>query len=227
MSTRGLGPAILELATSPTPWRNISAATLRICATSTSTGVSAPRRRSGSLRAATCIGLPSAIAMASGTLKHVTFEQARNFCGAIKEYAANLGKANFFLVGEIAGGDFNEQRYLDVVGRNLNAAPDIGGMRLALTSLAKGFVNPNDYFGGFDPGNVDMGSHCAMPSLDIDGSIRPIGQAARRTLSPRPRGYYRPAGFAVSSDGSPAGARCSCDPGASFWRLGAGREATV
>jgi hypothetical protein len=93
------------------------------------------------------------------TLKHVTFEQVRNFCGAIKEYAANLGKANFFLVGEIAGGDFNEQRYLDVVGRNLNAALDIGGMRLALTSLAKGFFNPNDYFGGFDPGNVDMGSH--------------------------------------------------------------------
>lgn len=93
------------------------------------------------------------------TLKHVTFEQARNFCGGIKEYAANLGKANFFLVGEIAGGDFNEQHYLDVIGRNLNAALDIGGMRLALTSLAKGFANPNDYFGGFDPGNVDMGSH--------------------------------------------------------------------
>ena len=27
------------------------------------------------------------------TLKHVSFEQARNFCGAIKEFAANLGKA--------------------------------------------------------------------------------------------------------------------------------------
>ena len=48
------------------------------------------------------------------TLKHVTFEQARNFCGTIKEFAANLGKQNFFLVGEVAGGDFAADRYLDV-----------------------------------------------------------------------------------------------------------------
>ncbi|MGV2389900.1 MAG UNVERIFIED_CONTAM: hypothetical protein LVR29_21500 [Microcystis novacekii LVE1205-3] len=37
------------------------------------------------------------------TLKHVTYDQARNFCGTIKEFAANLGKSDFFLVGEIAG----------------------------------------------------------------------------------------------------------------------------
>src|SRR5881275_569420 len=30
------------------------------------------------------------------TLKHVDEETGRNFCGSIKEFAANLGKSNFF-----------------------------------------------------------------------------------------------------------------------------------
>ncbi len=40
------------------------------------------------------------------TLKHVSADEARNFCGTVKEFTANLGKHDFFLVGEIAGGDF-------------------------------------------------------------------------------------------------------------------------
>jgi glycosidase len=96
------------------------------------------------------------------TLKHVSFEQARNFCGTIKEFAANLGKSNFFLVGEIAGGDFEQDRYLNVLSRNLNAALDIGGMRLTLNQVAKGLQHPADYFAGFDPGNAVMGSHRAV-----------------------------------------------------------------
>jgi phosphatidylserine/phosphatidylglycerophosphate/cardiolipin synthase-like enzyme len=60
------------------------------------------------------------------TLKHVSFDETHRFCGSIKEYAANLGKSDFFLVGEVAGGDYNEDRYLDVIGMNLNAALDIG-----------------------------------------------------------------------------------------------------
>jgi hypothetical protein len=51
------------------------------------------------------------------TLKHVSFEEARSFCGTIKEFTANLGKHDFFLVGEIAGGDFAEDRYLHQTGR--------------------------------------------------------------------------------------------------------------
>ena len=93
------------------------------------------------------------------TLKHVSYEQARNFCGAIKEYAQNLGKDDFFIVGEIAGGDLGQDRYLDVVGRNLNAALDIGEMRLILNQVAKGLAHPASYFSGFDPGNAVMGSH--------------------------------------------------------------------
>jgi glycosidase len=93
------------------------------------------------------------------TLKHVSFEQGRNFCGAIKEFAARLGKHDFFLVGEVAGGDFNEDRYLDVLGTNLNAALDIGEMRLTLAGVAKGLIHPAAYFDGFDPGRAVMGSH--------------------------------------------------------------------
>ena len=93
------------------------------------------------------------------TLKHVSLEEARNFCGTVKEFAANIGKDNFFLVGEIAGGDYAEERYLDVLDRNLNAALDIGEMRPTLEGVAKGLVHPAAYFSGFDPGLAIMGSH--------------------------------------------------------------------
>lgn len=93
------------------------------------------------------------------TLKHVSFDDARTFCGAIKEYATNLGKRDFFLVGEIAGGDYAEDRYLDVIDMNLNAALDIGEMRPTLNSVAKGWAHPSAYFNGFDPGKAVMGTH--------------------------------------------------------------------
>lgn len=93
------------------------------------------------------------------TLKHVSFEEGRNFCGAIKEFAANLGKAGFLLIGEVAGGDFAQDRYLDVLGRNLDAALDIGEMRPTLHNVGKGLSHPRDYFDGFDAGNAEMGSH--------------------------------------------------------------------
>jgi glycosidase len=96
------------------------------------------------------------------TLKHVSYDEARNFCGSIKEFAANLGKSDFFLVGEVAGGDYNEDRYLDVMGMNLNAALDIGEMRMSLNGVSKGIDAPSRYFNGFDPGNAVMGSHRSL-----------------------------------------------------------------
>ncbi len=93
------------------------------------------------------------------TLKHVSLEQARNFCGTIKEFAANVGKENFFLAGEIAGGDYAADRYLDVLDRNLNAALDIGEMRPVLTAVAQGRFPASSYFDGFDPGRAVVGSH--------------------------------------------------------------------
>lgn len=93
------------------------------------------------------------------TLKHITEEQARNFCGAIQEFAANLGKQNFFLVGEVAGGDDAQDYYLDALSRNLTAVLDIGQMCPILSGVAKGLRSPRDYFGGFNPNAKGMGSH--------------------------------------------------------------------
>ena len=47
------------------------------------------------------------------TVKYVSLEEARNFCGVIHEFADPLGKGNFPLVGEIAGGDVFQDFYLD------------------------------------------------------------------------------------------------------------------
>src|SRR5581483_9174798 len=74
------------------------------------------------------------------TLKHVDAETGRNFCGAIKEFAANLGKADFFLVGEVAGDDRSAERYREVLGTNLNATLDIGESRRLLHGVAKGLL---------------------------------------------------------------------------------------
>jgi len=93
------------------------------------------------------------------TLKHVSLEEARNFCGSIKEFAANLGKSDFLIMGEIAGGDQAQDRYLDVLKRNLDAALDIGEMRPTLGGVAKGLVDPRAFFEGFNPANEIMGSH--------------------------------------------------------------------
>jgi glycosidase len=95
------------------------------------------------------------------TLKHVTREQARNFCGSIKEFAANLGKEKFFLVAEIAGGDAAAKHYLEAVGRNLDAALDIGEQRPRLVNIGHGFDHDSatqNYFDGFNA-NADLGSH--------------------------------------------------------------------
>jgi glycosidase len=93
------------------------------------------------------------------TLKHVDEETGRNFCGTIKEFAANLGKLNFFLVGEVAGDDSNADRYLEVLGSNLDATLDIGNTRLALRAVAKGLAAPSSYFDLLKIWDDDLGSH--------------------------------------------------------------------
>ena len=123
------------------------------------------------------------------TLKHVSFEEARNFCGTIKEFAANLGKSDFFLVGEIAGGDFNQHRYLDVLDRNLNATLDIGEMRLALSDVAKGLRHPSAYFDGFDwPPGRSWARTATWAGGTSRSSTTTTTSSARRSASrPRPR----------------------------------------
>ena len=93
------------------------------------------------------------------TLKHVGPEEGRNFCGAIKEFAESIGKSNFLLVGEIAGGDDAEDFHLTIFTRNLDAALDIGGMRLAITGVGQGVQDPTGFFDGFNFWDERMGSH--------------------------------------------------------------------
>ena len=95
------------------------------------------------------------------TVKHVSREQARNFCGSIKEFAANLGKENFLLVGEVAGGDEGAKHYLDRVGRNLNAVLDIGEQRPRLVNIGQGFDHGGTAYWYFEAFDIDatLGSH--------------------------------------------------------------------
>jgi glycosidase len=93
------------------------------------------------------------------TLKHVSGEEGRNFCGAIKEFAESVGKSNFLLLGEVAGGDEAQEFHLTIFARNLDAALDIGEMRLAITGVGQGLQDPKDFFAGFDFWDERMGSH--------------------------------------------------------------------
>jgi len=92
-------------------------------------------------------------------MKHVDADTGRNFCGSIKEFAANLGKTDFFLVGEVAGDDQSAERYREVLGTNLNATLDIGESRCLLHAVAKGIEAPGRYFSFVRTWNDDLGSH--------------------------------------------------------------------
>jgi glycosidase len=91
------------------------------------------------------------------TFKHVALEEARNFCGAIKEYGRSLGKSNFFLLAE-SPGDEAELFTLNGLERNLSAVLDIGGARPALEAVGKGFAAQDAYFDLFNPLD-SLGSH--------------------------------------------------------------------
>ncbi len=93
------------------------------------------------------------------TLKHVSGEDGRNFCGAVREFAESIGKSNFLLLGEVAGGDNAQDFHLTIFARNLDAALDIGGMRVAITGVGQGLQTPADFFAGFNFWDERMGSH--------------------------------------------------------------------
>lgn len=92
------------------------------------------------------------------TFKHVSQDQARAFCNSVKEYAQDLGKDDFFLVAEIAGGDAVEDHYLDITGRNLNACLDIGEQRDTIVRVGKGLESGSTFFSGYSF-SQGMGSH--------------------------------------------------------------------
>ena len=68
-------------------------------------------------------------------------------------------QGNFFLVAEVAGADSDADRYLQVLGSNLDATLDIGEIRPALTAVAKGLTAPSDYFDLVEIWDDKLGSH--------------------------------------------------------------------
>lgn len=88
------------------------------------------------------------------TVKHMPREAVRDFCVAIREYCESIGKDNFWLVGEVAGGEYMERSYLELFGRDVDAVLDIGAARGTLISMTKGLASPAEFFGQFNPFNV-------------------------------------------------------------------------
>ncbi len=81
------------------------------------------------------------------TVKHMEPGATRYFVSVIKEFAAALGKENFFLLGEITGGREHAYTTLELTG--LDAALGIADIPDKLDYLAKGWREPADYFGLF------------------------------------------------------------------------------
>ncbi len=84
------------------------------------------------------------------TVKHMEDSSTAIFCNAVREYAKRIGKANFFIYGEVVGDDLTIQRY---IGRNsripgtnerfpsLDACLDFP-LYFILEDVIKGFIGP-------------------------------------------------------------------------------------
>ena len=92
------------------------------------------------------------------TVKHMEPGATRYFSSTIQEYAQSLGKENFYLIGEITGGRKFAFEQMETTG--LNAALGIDDIPDRLEYLAKGYREPQDYFGLFRNSTlVNKGSH--------------------------------------------------------------------
>ena len=92
------------------------------------------------------------------TVKHVSWETSRNFCGAIHEYAESIGKENFLLLGEVTGGATMARNYLEIFGRNIDSVLDIGVPASNLAEMVKGLKSPSEYFNQY-VGHDILGTH--------------------------------------------------------------------
>lgn len=92
------------------------------------------------------------------TVKHISPEASRIFCGAIREYAESIGKENFLLLGEVTGGEYMARSYIDIFGRNIDAVLDIGAPKGRLAGMIKGTVHPSIFFEQFQVHDM-LGSH--------------------------------------------------------------------
>jgi glycosidase len=86
-------------------------------------------------------------------VKHMGQESTRIFCAAIHEFTQSLGKERFFLAGEVTGGRGHAWSMVDTTG--LDAALGIEDIPGRLTSMVKGFAEPDEYFRLFRNSELD------------------------------------------------------------------------
>lgn len=92
------------------------------------------------------------------TVKHMDPGAVRIFANAIHEFAQNIGKENFYLIGEITGGRHHAFHTLEITG--IDAALGINDIPEKMESMVKGQRNPSEYFGLFRNSLlVDKDSH--------------------------------------------------------------------
>lgn len=92
------------------------------------------------------------------TVKHISEEASQEFCTRIREYCESIGKENFWMVGEVTGGEYLQRSYLDIWGRDLDAILDIGESKTLLRAMCKGLGDPQAFFARFSPHDI-LGSH--------------------------------------------------------------------
>jgi len=88
------------------------------------------------------------------SVKHVPLEASRNFCSAIHEFAESIGKLNFLLLGEVAGGEQMARAYVEIFGLDLDAVLDIGAPASHIAMMVKGLEDPGAFFNQFQESNV-------------------------------------------------------------------------
>jgi len=93
------------------------------------------------------------------------------FCGAIREYAARLGKQDFLVLGEVFGSTRELEAYYRRIGRtlheSLSAILDNGSMRMNLQQVARGYAPAWNWFGGYGKSAGELGVQRALGSRHV------------------------------------------------------------
>ncbi len=110
------------------------------------------------------------------TVKHMDPGATRFLASSVHEFAHNLGKENFFLVGEITGTRDNAIELMEATG--LDAALGLADLPGRLEDAVKGWGDPQDYFDLFrNTPSAPRGSHTwyggrVVASIDDHDQVR-------------------------------------------------------
>lgn len=140
------------------------------------------------------------------TVKHMEPDATRYFSTAVREFAESLGKARFYLLGEVAGSREFAFDLMETTG--LDAALGIASFGL-LEDVAKGRAEPDAYFSLFrNSRGVKKGSHAWFRSAVVTGFADHdhVGRAKRRFCAEP--GAWKALGGALALDVLTLGVPC-------------------